>query len=140
MALLQQQMARLCRRLKMHRILSSSSSNKHLTHGRSLKESSSGEFFSFWLFNLAGSLSLYKRRASPQIKAYSRTMGVIINKIYDMVYYGGVTIYMKVASKGKIVCRATAQLKFESSVRSLQSVLSLFLCKLQPKRARQIDN
>lgn len=47
---LQRQMARLCRRLKLHRILRSSSHrNNHLMHGRSLKESSSGEcpFLSF---------------------------------------------------------------------------------------------
>lgn len=43
MELLQQQMAKKCRRLEMHRTLNSSSS-KHLMHGRSLKESSSGAF------------------------------------------------------------------------------------------------
>lgn len=49
MGLLQQQMARLCRQLEMHRTLNSNSSNsKLLMHGRSLKEFSSGDLLHFF--------------------------------------------------------------------------------------------
>lgn len=61
MELVQRQIARLYRQLEMHRILSSSSSNKqHLMHGRSLKVSCSGKVWA----------ALQAKRVILQIKPY----------------------------------------------------------------------
>lgn len=95
MELLLQQITRLCRQLGMHRILSSSNSsnNKHLMHGRSLKESSSGKFDFFTLKSRRLCLSLQaEREPAHRLKAYLDDKVVIINNMHDVMYYGGVTI------------------------------------------------
>ncbi len=105
MELLQQQMARLCRQLEMHRILSSSnnSNSKHLMHGRSSKESSSGELLfliqqaRFVVVVVAFSLA---ECARPQIKAYFGFTGC---NNQQNTYYG-TSCNVRIHWKGKHCC------------------------------------